>query len=82
MSSHAVSLNSGYATVYLEGHNRPNTIIRIVRSTSFIGGPGIYFDLLHHYTIAALTDTTICNADALFYLFDEVFESKTISRTG
>lgn len=123
--THVVSLNSGYAKVYMEGQNRPNTIIRIVKSTSFIGGPGIYFDQLHHYTIAALTDATICNidvnvfrtlidtnkrfahlflrdfssnilsvynrlvfltqkhmpgrmADALFYLFEEVFESRTI----
>jgi CRP/FNR family transcriptional regulator len=121
--THVISLNCGLAKVYLEGSNHQNTIIRIVKPTSFIGGPGLYYDNLHHYSITALTESTVCfidatifkslieqnkefakkfmedfsknvlsvysrlvyltqkqmagrMADTLFYLFDEVFESR------
>ena len=61
--SHVVSVNSGLAKLYLEGLNNKNAIIRIVRPTNFIGGPGMYLDQTHHYTLSALMDTTVCFID-------------------
>ncbi len=58
--SHVISINSGLAKVFLEGIEQRSAIIRIVKPTNFIGGPGIYLDQRHHFTITALTDTTVC----------------------
>lgn len=58
--SHVISVNSGLAKLYLEGSEHRNAIIRIVKPTNFIGGPGIYLDQRHHFTVTALTETTVC----------------------
>jgi CRP-like cAMP-binding protein len=58
--THVISVNHGLAKVYLEGPDRRHTIIRIVKPTNFIGGPGIYLDQLHHFSVSALLDTTVC----------------------
>jgi CRP/FNR family transcriptional regulator, polysaccharide utilization system transcription regulator len=65
--SHVLSLNSGLAKLYLEGLEDRNAILRIVKPTSFIGGPGIYLDQRHHFTVTALMDTTICFIDTLVF---------------
>ena len=61
--SHVISLNNGLAKLYLEGIDNKNVILRIIRPTNFIGGPGLYYDQRHHYTITALTDATACFID-------------------
>jgi len=61
--SHVISLNSGLAKVYLEGSGFSNAIMRIVKPTNFIGGPGIYYDKMHHYSVAAIQDSTVCFID-------------------
>lgn len=58
--THVISVNSGLAKLYLEGNGNQSSIIRIVKPTNFIGGPGIFFDRMHHFTIAALTETSVC----------------------
>jgi CRP/FNR family transcriptional regulator len=58
--SHVLSVNSGLAKLYIEGLEGRSAILRIVKPTSFIGGPGIYFDQRHHFTITALTDASVC----------------------
>jgi CRP-like cAMP-binding protein len=50
--SHVLSVNGGRSA-----------ILRIVKPTNFIGGPGIYFDQMHHFTITALLDTSVCFID-------------------
>jgi CRP/FNR family transcriptional regulator, polysaccharide utilization system transcription regulator len=65
--SHVISLNSGLAKLYLEGIEQRNAIIRIVKPTNFIGGPGIYLDQRHHYTVTALMDTTVCFIDLTYF---------------
>ena len=124
--SHVISVNSGLAKLYLEGVGQRNAILRIVRPTNFIGGPGMYIDQIHHFSVTALMDTTVCFidiqvfkqiisqnekfanefmkdfsmntlsiynrlisltqkqmmgrlADSLLYLFDDVFDSSTIT---
>lgn len=58
--THVISVNSGMAKLYLEGIENRNAILRIVRPTSFIGGPGIYLDQMHHYTVMAMMQTSVC----------------------
>jgi CRP/FNR family transcriptional regulator len=70
--SHVLSVNSGLAKLYLEGLDHHNAIIRIIKPTNFVGGPGIYLDRMHHYTISALTDTTVCFIDV--DLFKELID--------
>ena len=61
--SHVISINSGLAKIYLEGENTSNTILRIVKPTNFVGGPGIYSDQLYHFTVSAMKDTSVCFID-------------------
>jgi CRP/FNR family transcriptional regulator len=61
--THVVSVNSGLAKLYLEGLDHKNAIIRIVKPTNFVGGSGMYLDQIHHYTLSALMDTTVCFID-------------------
>jgi CRP/FNR family transcriptional regulator, polysaccharide utilization system transcription regulator len=61
--SHVLSVNSGLAKLYLEGIEGRSAILRIVKPTNFIGGPGIYFDQMHHFSITALHDTSVCFID-------------------
>ena len=68
--SHVISLNSGLAKLYIEGINGKNLILRIIKPTKFIGGPGMYYDQRHHYTVAALIDTSACFSD--IQIFKEI----------
>jgi CRP/FNR family transcriptional regulator, polysaccharide utilization system transcription regulator len=61
--THVISVNSGLAKIFLEVPNRHQTILRIVKPTHFIGGPGIYLDQIHHYSVSAMVDTTVCFID-------------------
>lgn len=61
--THVISVNSGLVKVYLEGPDHTHTIIRIVKPTNFIGGPGIFLDQMHHYSVSALLDTVVCFID-------------------
>ncbi len=61
--THVISVSSGMAKLYLEGIESRNAILRIVRPTNFIGGPGIYLDQMHHYTVMALMESSVCFID-------------------
>ena len=65
--SHVLSVNNGLAKLYIEGIEGRSAILRIVKPTSFIGGPGIYFDNRHHFTVTALTDSSVCFIDILVF---------------
>ena len=58
--SHVLSVNNGLAKLYLEGPGNRNSIIRIVKPTSFVGGAGMYLDQFHHFTLTALRETRVC----------------------
>jgi len=73
--THVISVNSGMAKLYLEGLENRNAILRIVRPTSFIGGPGVYFDQMHHYTVMALMESTVCFID--LNLFKEIIRGNS-----
>ncbi|MCX6268621.1 MAG: Crp/Fnr family transcriptional regulator [Bacteroidetes bacterium] len=74
--SHVISISSGLAKLYLEGNEQRNAIIRIVKPTNFIGGPGIYLDQRHHFSVTALMSTTVCFIDVA--VFKEIIESNKI----
>lgn len=61
--SHVISINSGLAKLYIEGLNGKNLILRIIKTKSFIGGPGMYYDQRHHYSVIALVDLSACFID-------------------
>jgi CRP/FNR family transcriptional regulator len=61
--SHVISINSGLAKLYIEGVNSRNLILRIIKTKSFIGGPGMYYDQRHHYSVIALVDLSACFID-------------------
>ena len=61
--THIIFIFSGLVKVYFEGEDEVNTILRIVKPMSFVGGPGIYSDHLYHFTIAALNETSVCYFD-------------------
>jgi CRP/FNR family transcriptional regulator, polysaccharide utilization system transcription regulator len=58
--SHVISIQSGHCKLYLEGFNQKNIILRIIKANNFIGGPGMYIDQKHHYTVSAIVDTSAC----------------------
>jgi CRP-like cAMP-binding protein len=58
--THVVSINSGLVKLYIEGYHGKNLILRIISPTNFIGGPGLYFDQKHHYSVMALVETEAC----------------------
>jgi len=74
--SHVISVNSGLAKLYLEGIEMRSAIIRIVKPTNFIGGPGIYLDQRHHFTVTALTDTIVCFIDV--EVFKEIIDNNRV----
>lgn len=71
--SHVISLNSGLAKLYIEGLKGKNLILRIIKPTRFIGGPGMYYDQRHHYSVAALVDSSACFID--IKIFKEIIHS-------
>jgi CRP-like cAMP-binding protein len=61
--SSVISVTDGLCKMYLEGIESRNIILRIIKPNNFIGGPGLYVDYKHHFTVSALTDTTVCFID-------------------
>jgi CRP-like cAMP-binding protein len=70
--SHVISINSGLAKLYLEGLEQRNAIIRIAKPSNFIGGPGIYLDQRHHFSVTALMNTIVCFIDVA--VFKEIID--------
>lgn len=62
-TSNAIFLTSGFAKIYIEGYDNKSIILSIVKPTRLIAGPGSYVDNRHHYSLAAITETTACFVD-------------------
>jgi len=71
--SHVITLNSGLAKLYIEGIDNKDLILRIIKPSQFIGGPGMYSDQKHHYSVAALVDTIACFIDVK--IFKEIIQT-------
>lgn len=61
--SHVISFTNGLAKVYIEGKNDRNLIIQFIKPTQFLGGPGIYVDSKHYFSVVALEDSAVCFID-------------------
>ena len=74
--THIIFVLSGLVKVYFEGGDQCNTILRIVKPMSFVGGPGIYSDHLYHFTIAAMTEASVCYFD--FAVFKTLLDQNKV----
>ena len=61
-SPHFLCLTTGLAKLYIEGFGK-NLILSLVKPVEYILGPGIYVDNRHHYSAAAVEDSTACLVD-------------------
>ena len=68
-----ITLNSGLAKIYIEGLNKRNLILELLKPMQFVGGPGLFIDNKHHFSISALEDSSACfiEADAFKKLVHE-----------
>lgn len=58
--THAICLNSGMGKIYVEGIYKKNVLLKIIKPTELLAGPGMFTDFRHHYTVVALTDAIAC----------------------
>ncbi len=58
--THLMSFTSGLAKVYIEGFNNRNIILKLIKPGEFVGGPGLYTDFKHHFTVRAVEDSKAC----------------------
>jgi CRP/FNR family transcriptional regulator len=65
--THMMSFTSGLAKIYIEGFNQRNIILRLIVPGEFLGGPGMYTDFKHHFTVRAIEDSTACFIDVKIY---------------
>jgi len=52
--SHVISVTGGLCKMHIEGIESRDIILRIIKPTNFIGGPGLYVDNSHHFTVTAI----------------------------
>jgi CRP/FNR family transcriptional regulator len=62
--------------LYLEGIEHRNVILRLVKSKDFIGGPGVYLDSMHHYTVTALVESSVCFID--IHVFKRIVKQNSL----
>ncbi len=63
VSTHIACIRSGLAKAFSEGAKGKNFLMSILTPTEFVGGMGMYVDDLHHFSVAALTETKVCLID-------------------
>ena len=61
--THLACLTSGLAKIYLEGENDKNLILKFLRPTQMVGGPGLFSDYKLHFTVRALKESFACFID-------------------
>ena len=58
--THVVCVTHGLVKVYLEGFDKKNLIMRLIRGGEMIGSPGLWTDNRHHFSVTAIEETTTC----------------------
>lgn len=61
--THMACLTTGLFKIYLEDRNKNNLMLRILKPSELIGGPGFLVDSRHHFTVTALKNSTACFVD-------------------
>jgi CRP/FNR family transcriptional regulator, polysaccharide utilization system transcription regulator len=58
--THLINLTSGLVKIYIEGINDRNLLLNLHGPHSILGGPGIFTDHRHHYSVTALEPCSVC----------------------
>jgi CRP/FNR family transcriptional regulator, polysaccharide utilization system transcription regulator len=61
-AAYLLCLTGGLAKIYIEGTGK-NLILSIIKPVEYIIAPGLYSDHRHHFSVAALVDSTACLID-------------------
>lgn len=61
--THVACITEGLAKIYIEGLNKRNLILSFAKPVEMIGNPGMFVDYKHHFSVAAVEDTTACLVD-------------------
>ena len=56
--------------------DKKNLILKILKPTELVGGPGFNVDFRHHFSVSALTDSSACFIDV--NIFKEMVETNSI----
>ncbi|MDO9512565.1 MAG: Crp/Fnr family transcriptional regulator [Bacteroidales bacterium] len=76
--THVVCLTQGLAKIYFEGIEKKNLILRLVKPSELVGGPGMFVDRRHHYSLGAVADCKVCFIDVAAYR-EVVFKNKKLA---
>lgn len=74
--THIACLTTGLAKIYIENADKKNLILKILKPTEMVGGPGFNVDFRHHFSVSALVDSSACFIDV--YAFKEMIEINSI----
>ncbi len=61
--THVACITDGLVKLYIEGLNKRNLILSFAKPVQMIGGPGMFVDYRHHFSVAAIEETTACLID-------------------
>ena len=61
--THVACITEGLAKLYIEGLNKRNLILSFAKPVQMVGGPGIFNDYIHHFSVPAIEETTACLVD-------------------
>lgn len=61
--THVACITDGLAKIYIEGLNKRNLILSFAKPVQMVGGPGMFVDYRHHFSVAAVEETTACLVD-------------------
>lgn len=58
--THLVCLTSGMAKVYIEGIQKRNLILKLLKPSEIAAGPGMFVDNMLHYSVMAIKESSAC----------------------
>jgi len=73
--THIACLTDGMAKIYLEDNKNKNIILKVVRPTELVGGPGFQVDNRHHFSVSTITDSKACFIDIL--AFEQILKTSS-----
>ena len=73
--THIACLTNGLAKIYIEGQDKKNMILKILKPTELVGGPGFPTDYRHHFSVSALTDSSACLVD--IHAFEDMIKANS-----
>jgi CRP/FNR family transcriptional regulator len=74
--THIVCVTSGMVKVFLEAEDHNDIILRIMKPTDLIGGPGFKTDNRHHFSATAIVDTVACFIE--LSAFEKLLNNNTV----